>query len=56
MAALTSVRTSVWSGGLACVAAVGLLAAALPKLMSYDARTNEHALLLRGRKEAEPVA
>lgn len=58
MAALTSVRTSIWSGGLACVAAVGLLAAALPKLMSYDARTNEHAARMRDGKatEAEPVA
>jgi MFS family permease len=36
-AALAGVRASVWSGGLACVAAVGALAAALPKLMSYDA-------------------
>jgi MFS family permease len=47
MAALTDVRTSVWSGGLACVAAVGLLAACLPKLMSYDARTDEHAVRMR---------
>ncbi|WP_405731401.1 MFS transporter [Streptomyces sp. NBC_01537] len=43
MAALTGVRVSVWSGGLACIAAVGLLAGGLPKLMSYDARTDEHA-------------
>ncbi|WP_333770229.1 MFS transporter [Streptomyces sp. IBSBF 2435] len=38
VAALTSARTSVWSGGAACVAAVGLLAASLPALMAYDAR------------------
>jgi MFS family permease len=38
VAAVTSARTSVWSGGLAGVAAVGLLAASLPALMSYDAR------------------
>jgi len=37
VAAVSSARVSVWSGGLACVAAVGLLAAALPKLMAYDA-------------------
>jgi MFS family permease len=52
MAALTSVRTSIWSGGLMCVAAVGLLAAAVPKLMSYDARTNEHAARLRTARTA----
>jgi MFS family permease len=55
MAALTSARTSVWSGGVACVAAVGLLALALPRLMSYDARTNEHAVRMRKAK-AEPAA
>lgn len=37
-AALTGVRTAVWSGGLACVAAVGVLAVCLPTLMAYDAR------------------
>jgi MFS family permease len=47
VAALAGVRTSIWSGGLACVGAVGLLAACLPKLMSYDARTDEHARRLR---------
>ncbi|WP_269857609.1 MFS transporter [Streptomyces sp. RPT161] len=47
MAAWTSVRTSVWSGGVACVAVVGLLAAVLPKLMSYDVRADEHAVLMR---------
>jgi MFS family permease len=58
MAALTSVRTSVWAGGVACVAAAGALAAALPKLMAYDARTNEHAVRMRNRHErpGEPVA
>lgn len=49
MAALTSVRTPVWGGGPACVAAVGLLALALPKLMAYDARTDPHA---RAKREA----
>jgi MFS family permease len=41
VAALTSARVSVWTGGLACTAAVGLLAAALPALLSYDDRTYE---------------
>lgn len=49
MAALTSVRTSVWGGGLLCAGAVGLLMLALPKLMSYDARTDPHA---RAKREA----
>jgi MFS family permease len=53
MAALTSVRTSVWAGGALCVAAVGLLAAGLPKLMSYDDRTNEHALRMRSARAEE---
>ncbi|MEU1310848.1 MFS transporter [Streptomyces cinnamoneus] len=56
MAALTSVRTSVWSGGLACVASVGLLAVSLPKLMSYDQRTDPHAVRMRQRKAAEAVS
>jgi MFS family permease len=38
VAALTSARGSVWSGGLACVASVGLLALALPALLAYDSR------------------
>ncbi|MGW7578518.1 MFS transporter [Streptomyces sp. NPDC054765] len=50
MAALTSVRTSVSLGGLLCFAGVGLLALGLPKLMSYDARTDEHARRMRERR------
>ncbi|MFI0910965.1 MULTISPECIES: MFS transporter [Streptomyces] len=53
MATLTGVRTSVWAGGLACVAAVGLLAVSLPKLMAYDQRTDPHAEAMRRRKAAE---
>ncbi|MFC7220032.1 MFS transporter [Streptomyces polyrhachis] len=51
-AALIGVRGSIWSGGLLCVASVGLLAACLPALMSYDVRTNEHATRLRTQREA----
>jgi MFS family permease len=47
MAALTSVRASLWSGGLLCVAAVGLLAVALPRFVAYDSRTNPHAVRMR---------
>lgn len=49
--ALAGARASVWTGGLACVAAVGLLATALPRLMSYDARTNEHAVRMRSARK-----
>ncbi|KJY42563.1 MFS transporter [Streptomyces sp. NRRL B-1568] len=56
MAALTNVRASVWTGGLACLASVGLLAAALPKLMSYDQRTDEHAVRMRRARGAAAVA
>jgi MFS family permease len=51
VASLTSVRTSVWSGGLACVAGVALLAAALPRLLTYDARTSEHTRAVREARE-----
>ncbi|MGV9286094.1 MFS transporter [Streptomyces sp. NPDC003719] len=51
-AALVGVRASVWSGGLLCAGAVGLLALCLPGLMAYDARTNEHAVRLRDRRAA----
>jgi MFS family permease len=50
VAAWRGVRTAVWSGGLLCVGAVGLLALCLPKLMTYDARTNEHAVRLREQR------
>jgi len=43
MAGWTGARPAIWSGGLACVAAVGLLAAALPGLVRYDARTDPDA-------------
>lgn len=53
MAAWTTVRTSVWAGGALCVAAVGLLAVGLPKLMRYDERTNEHACRMRESRAAQ---
>ncbi|MET9297413.1 MFS transporter [Streptomyces sp. NPDC003077] len=51
MAALTNVRTSVWSGGLMCLVAVAALAVSLPKLMAYDARTDPHAAQMRAAAE-----
>ncbi|PAZ10343.1 MFS transporter [Streptomyces sp. SA15] len=56
MAAWRGVRTSIWSGGLLCVGAVGLLALCLPKLMTYDVRTNEHAVRLREQRAAAAQA
>ncbi|GGS95346.1 MFS transporter [Streptomyces chromofuscus] len=55
MAAWAGVRASVWSGGLLCAGAVGLLALCLPKLMTYDVRTNEHAVRLREQRAAAPA-
>ncbi|URN15890.1 MULTISPECIES: MFS transporter [Streptomyces] len=59
MAGWTGTRGAVWGGGLACVAAVGLLAAALPRLVSYDAATDPDARRRREAREragAEPEA
>ncbi|MFJ3584120.1 MFS transporter [Streptomyces sp. NPDC090127] len=50
MAGWTGTRASVWSGGVACVAAVGLLCLTLPKLLTYDADTDEDA---RRHREAQ---
>jgi MFS family permease len=54
-AAWLGVRTSVWSGGVLCVGAVGLLALCLPGLMRYDVRTDEHARRLREQRAVAPV-
>lgn len=51
MAGWTGARPAIWTGGLACVVSVGLLTAALPKLVTYDAQTDEDA---RRRREAHP--
>lgn len=50
VADLWSVRGSIASGGAACVVGVGLTAAWLSDFWSYDARTDEHALLERARR------
>jgi hypothetical protein len=39
VAALFSPRLSVISGGLACLAGIGLLTLAVPAFLRYDART-----------------
>ncbi|POX54770.1 MFS transporter [Streptomyces sp. Ru71] len=55
-AAWWGVRASVFSGGLLCAGAVGLLALCLPRLMAYDVRTNEHAVRLRDQRAAAAEA
>ncbi|MFE3139768.1 MFS transporter [Streptomyces scopuliridis] len=52
----TGTRPAIWGGGLACLASVGLLAAVLPKLVTYDAETDEDALRRRTQKEAATAA
>ncbi|MFE7568831.1 MFS transporter [Streptomyces sp. NPDC057539] len=52
MAGWTGTRPAIWSGGLACLASVGLLAAVLPRLVTYDSETDEDALRRRAQKEA----
>ncbi|MGP3962505.1 MFS transporter [Nonomuraea sp. 3N208] len=51
MANFGGTRFSLSAGGLLCVAAVLGLAAALPKFRRYDARTDEHALAEKARRE-----
>ncbi|WP_367041282.1 MFS transporter [Streptomyces sp. Je 1-332] len=43
----TGTRSAIWSGGLACVASVAALTAVLPKLLTYDASTDEDAVRRR---------
>ncbi|WP_406348753.1 MFS transporter [Streptomyces sp. NBC_00144] len=56
LAGWTGTRNAIWSGGLACVASVGVLAAVLPKLLTYDADTDTDAQLRRARKEEAAAA
>lgn len=51
MADLGGTRFSLGAGGLLCVAAVAGLGAALPKFRRYDARTDEHALAEKARRD-----
>ncbi|GAA1985541.1 MFS transporter [Amycolatopsis minnesotensis] len=41
------VRVSIWTGGVLCVAVAGTLAATLPSLWRYDARTDPHVAARR---------
>lgn len=52
MAQFGGARFSLGVGGLLCVGAVAAMAASLPAFRGYDARTDEHALRERARREA----
>ncbi|WP_330238562.1 MFS transporter [Streptomyces sp. NBC_00525] len=54
MASWTGTRAAIWSGGVACVASVAVLAATLPKLVTYDSATDEDALRRRAARPEEP--
>ncbi|GAA3833429.1 MFS transporter [Sphaerisporangium flaviroseum] len=51
LAQVGGTRFSLGFGGLLCMGAVAAMAAVLPKFRSYDARTDEHALAERARRE-----
>nr|WP_246851653.1 MFS transporter [Patulibacter sp. SYSU D01012] len=55
VASLTSARFSVVSGGVACVAAAGLIAVAFPALLAYDADVAE-AELAEATAQADAAA
>ena len=50
MAAWTSLRFSLTVGGLACTGSVGLVAAALPSLWRFDARSDVHVAAVRAQR------
>ncbi|GAA3081450.1 MFS transporter [Streptomyces rectiviolaceus] len=52
----TGTRPAIWSGGIACVASVAALTAVLPKLLSYDASTDEDAVRRRKASEVSEVS
>jgi MFS family permease len=51
MAAWSSLRTSVVSGGLICIGFVGLFAAILPDFRRYDGETNKFVLVERQKRK-----
>ena len=54
MAAWTTLRFSLTFGGLACSGSVAAVAAALPGLWNFDARTNVHVQEVRALRAAQP--
>jgi MFS family permease len=53
MAAWTTLRFSLTFGGLACTGSVGVVAAALPTLWTFDARTDVHVIEVRELRSNE---
>jgi MFS family permease len=53
MAAWTTLRFSLTFGGLACTGSVGAVALALPRLWSFDARTDSHVAEVREMRSGE---
>lgn len=53
MAAWTTLRFSLTFGGLACTGSVGVVAAALPTLWTFDARTDVHVAQVRALRARE---
>jgi MFS family permease len=53
MAAWTSLRFSLTFGGLACTGSVGVVAAALPSLWRFDARSDPHVAEVRALRERD---
>lgn len=49
--AVRSVRFSISAGGALCVGGVAVAAAVMPRFRRYDARTDEHAMAERARRE-----
>jgi MFS family permease len=53
MAAWTTLRFSLTFGGLACTGSVGAVALALPRLWSFDSRTDPHVAEVREMRSGE---
>jgi MFS family permease len=53
MAAWTTLRFSLTFGGLACTGSVGAVALALPRLWSFDERTDPHVAAVREMRSGE---
>ncbi len=56
VADLTTVRTSIVSGGVLCVAGVAATGAVLRDFWHYDNRTDEHATRERATREQRAAA
>jgi len=54
-AAITTLRTSVISGGLLCIGFVGFAAAKLPDFRNFDLKTNAFAIEQRRKKEGREI-